>query len=73
MKRQGIADEDPRKPRYCISTRDLWVSLENLVWWVLVFTLGLDIPFTSYFHLSVVLAIMFFMYGLFRSNKGDKT
>ncbi len=40
-----------------------------LVWWVLAFTPGLDIPFTSYFHLSVVLAIVFFVYGLFRSSK----
>jgi hypothetical protein len=40
-----------------------------LVWWVLAFTPGLDIPFTNYFHLSVVLAIVFFVYGLFRSNK----
>ena len=40
-----------------------------LVWWVLAFTPGLDIPFTSYFHLSVVLAIIFFVYGLFRSSK----
>ena len=40
-----------------------------LVWWVLAFTPGLTIPFTTYFHLSMVLAIVFFVYGLLQSKR----
>jgi hypothetical protein len=40
-----------------------------LVWWVLSFTPGLEIPFTTYFNLSVVLAIIFFVFGLFQSKR----
>lgn len=40
-----------------------------LVWGALSFTPGLEIPFTTYFYLSVVLAIIFFVFGLFQSER----
>ena len=40
-----------------------------LVWGALSFTPGLDIPLTTYFHLSIVLAIIFFVFGLFQSKR----
>ena len=40
-----------------------------LVWGALSFTPGLDIPLTTYFDLSVVLAIVFFLFGLFQSKR----
>lgn len=40
-----------------------------LVWWVLSYTPGLDIPYKTYLYLSVVLAVVFFLFGLFRSDR----